>query len=135
MLVGSILITAWGGFRNKLVTFFLAYIAIGLGVVGLGIPFNFYFYLAVWLIVGLFISISNPILVGLIQEKVEPEYIGRVFSVFGLMNTISLPLGMLVFGPLSDIVDISLMILLSGIGMAVLAIIPLFNKKLLIEGI
>jgi len=135
MLVGSILITAWGGFRNKLVTFFLAYIAIGLGVVGLGIPFNFYFYLAVWLIVGLFISISNPILVGLIQEKVEPEYIGRVFSVFGLMNTISLPLGMLVFGPLSDIVDISLMILLSGIGMAVLAIIPLFNKKLLKEGI
>ncbi|HPX21200.1 MAG TPA: MFS transporter, partial [Bacilli bacterium] len=96
---------------------------------------NFYFYLAVWLIVGLFISISNPILVGLIQEKVEPEYIGRVFSVFGLMNTISLPLGMLVFGPLSDIVDISLMILLSGIGMAVLAIIPLFNKKLLKEGI
>ena len=78
---------------------------------------------------------SNLILVGLIQEKVEPEYIGRVFSVFGLMNTISLPLGMLVFGPLSDIVDISLMILLSGIGMAVLAIIPLFNKKLLKEGI
>ena len=101
---------------------------------GLGIPFNFYFYIGVWLVVGLFISISNPILVGLIQAKVEPEFIGRVFSVFGLMNTISLPLGMLVFGPLSDIVDISLMILLSGVGMAILAIIPLINKRLLKEG-
>lgn len=134
MFIGSIIITTWGGFKNKLITFFLAYIAIGIGTMGLGIPFNFYFYIGVWLVVGLFISISNPILVGLIQAKVEPEFIGRVFSVFGLMNTISLPLGMLVFGPLSDIVDISLMILLSGVGMAILAIIPLINKRLLKEG-
>src|SRR5690606_745101 len=87
-----------------------------------------------WLLVGLFISISNPVFVGLLQEKVAPEYIGRVFSVFGLFNTISMPLGMLVFGPLSDYVDISLIILFSGIGMVITAIVPLFSKKLMLEG-
>lgn len=135
MLIGSIAISMWGGFKNRLITYFLSYIAIGFGTIGLGLPYNFYIYIGVWLIVGLFIAIGNPVFVGLIQEKVEPEYIGRVFSVFGLINTVSLPLGMLVFGPLSDYVDISLIILLSGVGMVICSIIPMFNKKLLKEGL
>jgi DHA3 family macrolide efflux protein-like MFS transporter len=85
--------------------------------------------------VGFFIALSSPLLVGLIQEKVDPEYIGRVFSVFGLINTISLPLGMLVFGPLSDFYDISLIILLSGVGMVLIAIVPFFIKNLIKEGV
>jgi len=134
MLIGSITITLWGGLKNRLVTYFLAYMAIGFGTIGLGLPINFFIYIGIWLIVGLFISISNPVFVGLMQEKVDPAYIGRVFSVFGLINTISLPLGMLVFGPLSDFVDISHIILFSGVGMVLIAIVPLFNKKLLLQG-
>lgn len=134
MLTGSIIITFWGGFKNRLFTFFISYIVIGLGTMGLGMPFDFYFYIGLWGVVGLFISLSNPILVGMIQEKVDPEYIGRVFSLFGLISTVSLPLGMLLFGPLSDFVDISLIILLSGICMVIIATVPLFNKSLLKEG-
>lgn len=135
MLLGSIVITACGGFKNRLVTFFLSYIAIGMGTVGLGLPFNFIFYIGLWGVVGFFISLSSPLMVGLIQEKVDPNYIGRVFSVFGLINTISLPLGMLIFGPLSDVFDISNIILLSGIGMGIIALVPLFSKSLLKEGL
>lgn len=135
MLLGSLVISAWGGLKNRLLTFFLAYIMIGLGTIGMGIPFNFVFYIGLWGFIGFFIAISNPILVGLIQEKVDKAYIGRVFSVFGLINTVSLPLGMLFFGPLSDFVDISLIILWSGIGMVIIAIVPLFNKPLLQEGL
>lgn len=135
MLIGSIIISFWGGFKNRLKTFFFAYIAIGLGTVGLGIPLNFWVYIGFWCFVGFFISISNPILVSLIQEKVDPNYIGRVFSVFGLINTISLPLGMLFFGPMSDFIDVSVMILISGIMMIILSIIPLFNRKLMVEGL
>lgn len=135
MLLGSIVITAWGGFKNRLVTFFLSYIAIGMGTVGLGLPFNFIFYISLWGVVGFFISLSSPLMVGLIQEKVDPKYIGRVFSVFGLINTISLPLGMLIFGPLSDVFDISNIILLSGVGMGIIALVPLFSKSLLKEGL
>lgn len=134
MLLGSIAISVWGGFKNRLVTFFIAYIMIGLGTVWMGLPFNFYFYIGLWGVIGFFIALGNPLLVGLIQEKVDPQYIGRVFSVFGLINTVSLPLGMLLFGPLSDIVDISFIILLSGVGMILIAIVPLFNKRLLKEG-
>jgi DHA3 family macrolide efflux protein-like MFS transporter len=135
MLIGSFLVSIWGGFKNRLVTYFISYIALGLSTIVIGLPFNFYFYVSIWAVVGFFIALSSPLLVGLIQEKVDPEYIGRVFSVFGLINTISLPLGMLVFGPLSDFYDISLIILLSGVGMVLIAIVPFFIKNLIKEGV
>src|SRR5690606_23611603 len=58
MLAGSITISIWGGFKNRLITFFIAYIAIGMGTIGLGIPFEFWTYLGFWGFVGFFISIS-----------------------------------------------------------------------------
>ena len=134
MLLGSILISFWGGFKNRLITFFLSYIFIGIGTIVLGIPFNFYFYISMWSMVGFFIAISNPVIVGLIQEKVDPAYIGRVFSVFSLINTVSMPLGMIVFGPLADVINVSHIILVAGIMMGIIAIVPLFNKRLLKEG-
>jgi DHA3 family macrolide efflux protein-like MFS transporter len=135
MLSGSLLISVWGGFKNRLITYFLSYIALGLGTIVIGIPFNFFFYVSMWAVVGFFVAISSPLLVGLIQEKVNPEYIGRVFSVYGLINSISMPLGMLVFGPISDFYDISLIILLSGVGMVIIAIVPFFIKNLIKEGV
>lgn len=134
MLIGSILISFWGGFKNRLITFFFAYIFIGVGTILLGIPFNYYFYISMWSMVGFFIAISNPVIVGLIQEKVDPAYIGRVFSVFSLINTVSMPLGMIVFGPLADVINVSHIILVAGIMMGIIAIVPLFNKRLLKEG-
>jgi MFS transporter, DHA3 family, macrolide efflux protein len=135
MLGGSILIAVWGGFKNRLITYFIAYIMIGIGTIGLGLPFNFWVYIGFWAFVGFFISLSSPILVALIQEKVDPLFIGRVFSVFGLISMVSMPLGMVLFGPLSDTIDVSLIILLSGVLMIVIAIFPLFKKPLMKEGL
>ena len=42
---------------------------------------------------------------------------------------------MLVFGPLSDFIDVSHIIFISGILMVVIAIVPLFNKKLIQQGL
>jgi DHA3 family macrolide efflux protein-like MFS transporter len=134
MVLGSVLITLGWIPKNRLLGFFVSYLAIGLGTVGLGLPFDFNFYIVVWGFVGFFIATSNPLMVGLIQEKTNPEFIGRVFSLFGLMNTVSLPLGMLVFGPLAELTDKSLVILITGILMMGLSIIPLFNRSLMKQG-
>ena len=135
MLIGSITISFWGGFKNRLKTYFLAYIAIGIGTIGLGLPYNFWIYIGFWSFVGFFISLSNPLLVALIQEKVDPLFIGRVFSVFGIIQMTSMPLGMILFGPLSDRVDVSLIILFSGVMMVIIAVVPLFRKSLMKHGL
>jgi len=134
MLIGSITISIWGGFKNKLTTYFLSYIAIGIGTIGLGLPINFWIYIGFWSFVGFFISLSSPLMVALIQEKVDPMYIGRVFSVFGIIQMTSMPLGMLIFGPLSDTVNVSYIILLSGVLMVIIAVVPLFKNSLMKQG-
>src|SRR5690606_11537079 len=135
MLLGSLVITAWGGFKNRLHTYFISFIFIGVGTIGLGIPFNFWVYIGFWAFVWFFISLGSPVMVALIQEKVAPDFIGRIFSVFGLIQTASLPLGMLLFGPLSDMFDVSHIILLSGVGMVLISVLVLFRKKLMVNGL
>jgi DHA3 family macrolide efflux protein-like MFS transporter len=39
---------------------------------------------------------------------------GRVFSVFGMVSSLMMPAGMLIFGPLADIVDIGVLLLITG---------------------
>ena len=39
----------------------------------------------------------------LLQETVEPDYMGRVFGVLAMISSSMMPMGMLVFGPLSDV--------------------------------
>jgi hypothetical protein len=41
---------------------------------------------------------------------------------------------MIVFGPLADVINVSHIILVAGIMMGIIAIVPLFNKRLLKEG-
>ena len=135
LLSGSLLISFFGGFKNRLITFFVSYLIIGLGCAALGVPFSFWFYIIAWGVIGLFIGVSNPLFMGLIQEKVDPAFIGRVFSVIGLINALAMPLGIILFGPLSDTIDISLVILGTGIAMVFISIVPFFNKPLLKEGL
>ena len=42
----------------------------------------------------------------LLQETVEPDYMGRVFGVLAMISSSMMPMGMLVFGPLSDVFPI-----------------------------
>lgn len=135
MLLGSFVISIWKGFKNRLVTYFVSYIMIGVGTIGLGIPINYWLYIGFWFVVGFFIALSSPLLATIIQEKVEEEYLGRVFSVFGLIYMIAMPIGMLVFGPLSDTVDASLLILISGIGMVAISMLVFLKRDFIKLGI
>lgn len=135
MLLGSFVISIWKGFKNRLVTYFVSYIMIGIGTIGLGIPIHYWLYIGFWFVVGFFIALSSPLLATIIQEKVEEEYLGRVFSVFGLIHMIAMPIGMLVFGPLSDTVDASLLILISGIGMVAISMLVFLKRDFIKLGI
>ncbi len=68
----------------------------------------------------------------MLQEKVEPNFMGRVFSILGMISSIMMPFGMLVFGPVSDFIKIEWLLL--GTGAVIVAISFLFvNNNVLIE--
>lgn len=113
-LLGGLIISVWGGFKNRLATFMLSCAGFGVTFALLGLVSNFYVYLAVMFISGIFMPIAATTETVLIQETVPEEMLGRVFSIVQIIITAAMPLGMLLFGPLGDIVPIEWLLIISG---------------------
>lgn len=120
-LLGGVIISVWGGFKNKLATFMLSCAGFGVTFALLGIARNFYLYLFIMFVSGIFMPIASTVETVLIQETVEEEMLGRVFSIVQITVTASMPLGMLLFGPLGDMVPIEWLLIASGCVLVVLS--------------
>lgn len=118
MLIGGITITAWGGLKNKVYTICLAATVMGICTIGLGIRMPFTPYVIMMGCFGLALPLLNTAAMTLLQEKVEPQYRGRVFGIMTMINTSMMPLGMVIFGPIADIIAIE--IILVGTGIAII---------------
>jgi len=114
-LAGGLFIALKGQFKDKIQTIALALVGFGIGFTLLGIAKPFTLYLAVMGFVGLFMPILATAETVLIQEIVEPAKMGRVFSIVDLISSFSLPLGILLYGPLADIISIESLLIVSGI--------------------
>jgi DHA3 family macrolide efflux protein-like MFS transporter len=66
----------------------------------------------------------------LIQQHVREDYLGRVFSVFGMITGSVMPLAMLVFGPIADRLRIEWLLMGSGIAMLATGTLMLASKVL-----
>lgn len=120
MLLGGLLLSTWGGLKNKVKTMALAILITGGLTVALGLSIPFWLYVAVMLLVGLSMTFFNTPAIIFLQERVDPAYMGRVFSVISMVTSSMMPLGMLVFGPLADRFAIEGMLIGTG-GLVVLA--------------
>ena len=131
MMAGGILLAYWGGFRNKMHTMIAAACMMAVGTVALGVIPVFWIYCAVMVAVGFAMPFFSTPFTVLIQRKVEEEFLGRVFGVLTMISSSMMPTGMLIFGPLSDYVNIEWMLIGTGIFMIALTIIMLRSKPLI----
>ncbi|OPZ90631.1 MAG: enterobactin exporter EntS [Firmicutes bacterium ADurb.Bin419] len=134
MLVGGIIMLSWGGFKNKVYTMVFANMAIGIFTMALGITPAFWIYLIFMGVVGITMPFFNTPSTVLLQQKVEPEYLGRVFGIMGMISSIMMPSGMLIFGPLADYVKIEWILLGTGLSIIILSGFILRNKALVEAG-
>jgi MFS transporter, DHA3 family, macrolide efflux protein len=134
MTLGGVAIAAWGGFPNRVRTMALSSFVVGATTLGLGLFPWFAPYLAVMAACGVAMPFFNTPATVLLQEKVEPEYIGRVFGVMGMISSIMMPLGMLIFGPLADRVRIEYLLVATGAGIFLLGFSLLGNRVLIAAG-
>jgi DHA3 family macrolide efflux protein-like MFS transporter len=135
MMLGGLVIGVWGGFKNRSYTMALATICFGLGTIGLGLLNNFWPYLACMAFVGITMPTFNAPMMAIMQEKIDPNFMGRVFSVFMMLGSLAMPLGMLVFGPLADWLAIDWLLIGTGGGIALLSGYLVYNRELRKAGI
>lgn len=134
MMLGGGLIAGWGGFKNKIHTMAFAGLIMGVCTVALGIVPNFWIYLIFMGIFGIAMPLFNTPTTVLIQEKVDPDYLGRVFGVFGMISTSMMPIGMLIFGPIADYIEIEWLLIATGLIMTFLLIFLVKSNTLIEAG-
>ena len=134
MTLGGLLVAVRGGFKNRVHTMGIAFVLLGALNIGLGLPVSFTLYLAVMAALGLLLPFFNTSATVLLQEKVEPQYLGRVFGVMTMISSSMMPLGMLLFGPLADVMAIEWLLICAGAGNIAAAALMMRNKPLLEAG-
>jgi DHA3 family macrolide efflux protein-like MFS transporter len=134
MILGGVLMASWGGFNNKIHSMVLSNLAIGLCTFALGIVPLFGLYLFFMGLIGIVIPVFNIPFTVLLQQKIEADFLGRVFGVFGMISSSMMPLGMLVFGPVSDIIKIEWLLIGSGILLFAQSFFMLGSKALIEAG-
>jgi DHA3 family macrolide efflux protein-like MFS transporter len=133
MVAGGVLV-AWWSPRNRTVSIGAASIVIGIGTALLGVWTAFVPYLLCMLLNGIVSPYSNAPSMTLLQERVAPEFLGRVMSVFTMISSLVMPVGVMVFGPLADVVPIDRLMIGTGAGIVVIGAFYLSSRTLRAAG-
>ncbi len=130
MVVGGILITSWGGFKNRMNTALVAGTLYGIIMIGLGVSPVFIIYLICNTLIGITAPCYNTPITVTIQERVDLDMQGRVFSFMQITTSCMLPIGMMVYGPLADFIPVETILIIAGILVITAAAIFHFSKAL-----
>ena len=128
-ILGGVFMSVWGGYKNRMHSIALACLGFGVCSILLGVSDNFVFYLSIMGITGIFLPMFNTAETVLIQENVDNKVQVRVFSIIDLIATAVMPVGMFLFGPLADCIQIKYILLATGLCIAVLALIIFINNS------
>jgi len=106
MVIGGLVVAAWSGFRRRYLTISLCSVGFGIFTLGLGTATYFWLFLVLVFLMGILLPYFNSTTMVILQEWVEEAYQGRVFSFVNIVTGSAMPLGMLFFGPISDMISI-----------------------------
>ena len=135
MFLGGLLLGTWGGFKNRNKTLTLGMILYSIFSIALGLVTQYWMFIALIFFISFSIPIIQTTTMTMLQEKVQTQMQGRIFSLLNAIFSGLMPLGMILFGVLADIVSINYLIIPAGAILLLIGIgIPLF-KSFYKEGI
>ena len=123
MLAGSGILAATGGFRNRSLTMVAAIAGFGVVAIASGLLGPSLF--AVFLPASFLMGACSPLYAGtqtaLMQEQIPPEYLGRVFGLYGTIMAWAMPMGLAAPSVFADLLGAPLWFVGSGATMVLLA--------------
>jgi MFS transporter, DHA3 family, macrolide efflux protein len=108
IMAGGLLLGVWGGFKRRIVTSQAGLITLGLAVLLFGFVPASAFTLAVVLmfVLGAALPITNGPLQAVVQVVVAPDMQGRVFGLASSISGAMTPVGLILAGPLADLIGV-----------------------------
>ncbi|RSX54064.1 MFS transporter [Bifidobacterium goeldii] len=117
MLLGGAFMSTIGVkiIRNNMRVIAFAIAAVGIAVVGLGLAPDLLSYL----IINALCGVASAICVGpmrtVMQSESDEAMVGRVFGIDTMLSTFGMPVGMLIFAPLADLIPIMWVFVAGGL--------------------
>ena len=133
LVVGGLVMTAWGGFKRRMATALLGIVGIGAAAILLGLtPASlFLLALAATLLMGIMQPIANGSLMAALQASTPPDLQGRLFSLVGSAAGAMMPIGLALAGPLSDRFGANVWFLIGGVAAIALGGLAFFIPSIL----
>lgn len=128
IIAGGVVLSAWGGFKKRILTSMMGIAGIGLGILIFGLlPSNlFYAALSGIFMLGFMQVLANGPLHAILQSSVAPQMQGRVFSLIGAGASAMQPLSLIVAGPISDWLGVRTWYAIGGLSCVLMALAALF---------
>ena len=125
MLAGGLLLGQFGGFKKRitLITVSIFMMGASLTISGLLPSSGFVIFVVCCAIMGLSVPFYSGVQTALFQEKIKPEYLGRVFSLTGSIISLAMPVGLILSGAFADRIGVNHWFLISGMLITGIAII------------
>jgi DHA3 family macrolide efflux protein-like MFS transporter len=124
LVLGGLLLSAWGGFKRRIITVLIGIIGLGVGALAVGLTPATAFPLALGAL--FFGAVMNALCNGsafaLLQQVVAPEMQGRVFALVMTVCNMATPLSLAIAGPLADTVGVRALYIAGGIAQVILGI-------------
>jgi DHA3 family macrolide efflux protein-like MFS transporter len=115
MLLGGVLVSTVLAKRSRIGLILVATFGFAVFTIGLGLSPDLWVFYAFMFLFGLGVPLFSAPFMTLVQETVEPDMHGRVFSYVGIVMALATPIGMVVFGPLADVISVQWLLIFAGI--------------------
>lgn len=125
MLICGVVVGMNGGFKNRGfgICFSVALMGVAIALSGLLPPNGFWGFAALCVIMGISVPLYNAPSTALFQERISPEYLGRVFGLYGSVCSMAMPVGLLLSAAFADKVGTPNWFIISGVLILVLAVV------------
>lgn len=115
MTLGAAAVAVFAVERSRPHMILAACLLFGVLAIGLGLSTNLWVFLALMFATGLAVPFFSTPSVTMLQEEVDEDHMGRVFSFVSLVFAVAMPIGMIAFGPLADRWGVELLLIASGV--------------------
>ncbi|MBU5270530.1 macrolide efflux MFS transporter Mef(A) [Clostridium cochlearium] len=125
MLIGGLLLGLFGNYQKRILLIMASIFMMGISLTisGLLPQSGFFIFVVCCAIMGLSVPFYSGVQTALFQEKIKPEYLGRVFSLTGSIMSLAMPIGLILSGFFADRIGVNHWFLLSGILIICIAIV------------
>jgi DHA3 family macrolide efflux protein-like MFS transporter len=132
MVLGGLVLSAWGGLRRKIVTTLSAIVAMGGSLFLIAAAPRKLYYVAVagFFLAGSLMAIGNGCLRATFRGVVHPSMQGRVGSLMGSMATAMSPIGLAIAGPVADAIGVRSWFAIAGAVLVIGGAVGLWMRPL-----